>query len=399
MFASLKPLPADPILGLLAAFRGDPRDHKVDLGVGVYKDDKGATPIMMAVKEAEARFQRSEDTKSYIGPAGVPEFNDGIRDLMFGGDHAALTDNRVRTVLTPGGCGALRVGAELLKRCAPDTTIWVSDPTWANHMPLLGNAGLKLAQYPYYDQATSSLKFDAMMATLAKVGSGDVVLLHGCCHNPCGADLSPTQWREVAALAQRNGFLPYIDLAYQGFGQGLDEDAYGVRLMAESVPEVLVASSCSKNFGLYRERVGSLSVVGANAAVADAALTHINNVVRGNYSMPPSHGGAIVGVILYDQPLRQSWERELASMRDRINGLRSLLVARLAEKGAPRDFAFIREQRGMFSFLGISQQQVARLRDKYGIYMVDSSRINIAGVSLDNIDYVAEAIVAVLKEA
>lgn len=398
MFASLNPLPADPILGLLAAFRGDPRAHKVDLGVGVYKDDKGATPIMVAVKEAEARFQRSEHTKAYIGPAGVPEFNDGIRDLMFGSDHPALADNRVRTVLTPGGCGALRVGAELLKRCAPDTTIWVSDPTWANHMPLLGNAGLKLAQYPYYDLATSSLKFDAMMATLATVGSGDVVLLHGCCHNPCGADLSPPQWLEVAALAQRNGFLPYIDLAYQGFGEGLAEDAYGVRLMAEVVPEVLVASSCSKNFGLYRERVGSLSVVSASAAVADAALTHINSVVRGNYSMPPSHGGAIVGVILHDEALRRSWEQELATMRDRINGLRALLAARLAERAAPRDFSFIRRERGMFSFLGISPRQVAQLRETYGIYIVDSSRINIAGVNADNIDYVAEAIVAVLRQ-
>jgi aspartate aminotransferase len=398
MFASLNSLPADPILGLLAAFRSDPRTLKVDLGVGVYKDDHGATPIMAAVKEAETRFQRSEDTKAYIGPAGVPEFNTGIRDLIFGRSHSTLAAERIRTVLTPGGCGALRVGAELLKRCAADTTVWVSDPTWANHMPLLGNAGLKLAQYPYYDQATSRLKFDEMMATLATVDSRDVVLLHGCCHNPCGADLSPAQWREVAGLAQRNGFLPYIDLAYQGLGQGLEEDAYGVRLMAESVDEVLVASSCSKNFGLYRERVGSLSVVAANPAAADTALTHINSVVRGNYSMPPSHGGAIVGVILHDAPLRQSWERELAGMRDRINGLRTQLVDKLAAAGATRDFSFIRGERGMFSFLGISQRQVGRLREKYGIYMVDSSRINVAGLSLDNIDYVAEAVVAVLQD-
>lgn len=399
MFTALNPLPADPILGLLAAYRLDPRDHKVDLGVGVYKDESGATPIVAAVTAAEIRLQQTETTKVYIGPTGVPEFNDAIRDLMFGATHPVLADQRVRTVLTPGGCGALRVGAELLKRAAPATTIWVSDPTWANHMPLLGNAGLKLAQYPYYDQATSSLKFDAMMDTLAKVGSGDVVLLHGCCHNPCGADLNPEQWREVASLAQRNGFLPFVDLAYQGFGEGLDEDAYGVRLMAESVPEVLVASSCSKNFGLYRERVGSLSVVAATASAADTALTHVNSVVRGNYSMPPSHGGAIVAIILDDPELRASWVAELALMRDRINGLRALLVGKLAAAGAPRDFSFIQRERGMFSFLGISVQQVAKLREIHGIYMVDSSRINVAGISAANIDYVANAIVAVLKDA
>lgn len=392
MFVSLKALSPDPILGLIADFVKDGNPNKVDLGVGVYKNEAGATPIMAAVKKAEAICYEAEQTKSYIGPAGVPEFNETIRDLMLGADHPALRDQRVTTVLTPGGCGALRVGAELLKRCGDDVTIWVSDPTWANHVPLLGNAGLKLAQYPYYDRTNNRLRFDEMMTTLGSVQAGDVVLLHGCCHNPCGADLDEEQWRAITALAEKNGFLPFIDLAYQGFGRGIDEDAYGPRLMAEKLPELILASSCSKNFGLYRERVGSLSVMGAKAADAQASLTHINNIVRGNYSMPPSHGGAIVGAILQDDALRQSWTNELAVMRGRLSSLRTLLVDKLKEAGAARDFSFIDKQYGMFSFLGLSPEQVGQLRAEYSIYMVDSSRINIAGVSQSNVDYVVAAI-------
>ncbi len=398
MFVSLKALSPDPILGLIADFVKDGSPNKVDLGVGVYKNEAGATPIMAAVKKAEAICYEAEQTKSYIGPAGVPEFNETIRDLMLGADHPALRDQRVTTVLTPGGCGALRVGAELLKRCGGDVTIWVSDPTWANHVPLLGNAGLKLAQYPYYDRENNRLRFDEMMTTLGSVQAGDVVLLHGCCHNPCGADLNEEQWRAITALAEKNGFLPFIDLAYQGFGRGIDEDAYGPRLMAEKLPELLLASSCSKNFGLYRERVGSLSVVGAKAADAQASLTHINNIVRGNYSMPPSHGGAIVGAILQDDALRQSWMDELAVMRGRLSSLRTLLVDKLKKAGAARDFSFIDEQYGMFSFLGLSPEQVGQLRAEYSIYMVDSSRINIAGVSQSNVDYVAAAIAMTISK-
>ncbi|RLA47725.1 MAG: aromatic amino acid aminotransferase [Gammaproteobacteria bacterium] len=392
MFQSLEALPADAILGLLADFVGDDNPDKVDLGVGVYKNESGHTPIMDAVKKAEAICHQVEQTKAYIGPAGVPEFNESIRKLIFGEDHPALRDNRVNTVLTPGGCGALRVGAEFLNHCADDITIWVSDPTWANHVPLLGNAGLKLVQYPYYDQHASKLRFDEMMSALTRTKAGDVVLLHGCCHNPCGADLDEQQWQAVTELAEKNGFLPFIDMAYQGFGRGLAEDAYGVRLMAERLPELLVASSCSKNFGLYRERVGSLSIVSAQQAHGQAAITHINNVVRGNYSMPPSHGGAIVATILQDAALRQNWVDELGAMRNRINSLRTLLVEKLAEAGAGKDFSFITQQFGMFSFLGISKDQVRQLRDDYGIYMVGSSRINIAGVSQTNVEYVAAAI-------
>ncbi|MBQ0720071.1 MAG: aspartate/tyrosine/aromatic aminotransferase [Gammaproteobacteria bacterium] len=396
MFSSLDALAPDPILGLIALANKDNNPRKVDLGVGVYKDESGLTPIMAAVKTAEFNCAEKELTKAYIGPAGPAEFNNGIRELIFGAQHPALQAGRVSTVLTPGGCGALRVGAEFLKRCNDNATVWVSDPTWANHLPLLGNAGLKLAEYPYYEAGSSTIKFDEMMSALANAGKGDIVLLHGCCHNPCGADLSEDQWQALTDLAAKNGFLPFIDLAYQGFGRGLDEDAFGPRLMAAQLPELLVASSCSKNFGLYRERVGSLSVLGDSSTQAEAALTHINNVVRGNYSMPPSHGGAIVGEILGDQALRQSWESELAAMRNRINQLRVLLVDKLSAQNVDADFSFIARQHGMFSFLGLSLAQVEQLREQYSIYMVGSSRVNIAGISQTNIDYVAQSIAAVL---
>ena len=398
MFASLNALAPDPILGLIAKARKDTNPQKVDLGVGVYKDESGATPIMSAVKCAEQKCIDVEQSKAYIGPAGPEAFGAGIKELMFGRQHTALKDDRVRTVLTPGGCGALRVGAEFLKRCSENATIWVSDPTWANHIPLLGNAGLKLAEYPYYEAGSKHIKFDEMMSALVNAGQGDIVLLHGCCHNPCGADLSEAQWRDITALAAKNGFLPFIDLAYQGFGRGLDEDAYGVRHMSEQLPELIVASSCSKNFGLYRERVGALSLLGGNAAQANAGITHINNVVRGNYSMPPSHGGAIVGEILGDQALRQEWETELTLMRKRINGLRVLLADKLAAQGVDRDFSFIAKQRGMFSFLGLSSAQVDQLREDFSIYMVSSSRVNIAGISQSNIDYLVASLAAVIAK-
>ena len=396
MFSSLDILPSDPILGLMAEFRNDPNPNKVDLGVGVYKNEVGLTPIMAAVKTAEQHVFAGEDTKSYIGPAGMPEFNEAIKKLIFGESHPALQSNRVATVLTPGGCGALRVGAELLMRSEPKTRIWVGDPTWANHLPLLGNAGLKIEQYPYYDRATSKLTFDAMMSALEQTSAADVVLLHGCCHNPSGADLSPEQWRAVTELAEQKGFLPFIDLAYQGLGVGLAEDAYGARLMAERLPEVIVASSCSKNFGLYRERVGSLSIVGTNSSSASTAISHVNNIVRGMYSMPPSHGGAIVAEILNNSELQDSWQSELGMMRERINNTRHLLVQKLRDAGVDRDFSFIESQHGMFSFLGISKDEITRLKTEYGIYIVDSSRTNMAGVSLANVDYVADALARVL---
>lgn len=397
MFASLDTLQPDPILGLMAEFRADPNLCKVDLGVGVYKDEHGTTPIMSAVKEAERKVLAEEQTKSYIGPAGVPEFNESIKELIFDKSHSALQSGRLATVLTPGGCGALRVGAELLMRSEPGARIWVGDPTWANHIPLLGNAGLKIEQYPYYDRANSRLKFDEMLTALEQTTEKDTVLLHGCCHNPSGADLSPEQWQSVTDLAERKGFMPFIDLAYQGLGLGLEEDAYGARLMAERLPELIVASSCSKNFGLYRERVGSLSVLGTSNTAASTALSHVNNIVRGMYSMPPSHGGAIVAEILRDPKLFASWQTELTSMQDRINDNRRLLVEKLRLAGVERDFSFIEGQRGMFSFLGISSEEIKRLKTEFAVYIVQSSRANVAGLSPDNIDYVVDALVQVLK--
>jgi aspartate aminotransferase len=288
MFETLKALQPDPILGVIAAFRQDTSPRKVDLGVGVYKDEAGHTPIMSAVQKADALHRAEETSKTYVGPVGDVVFNAEIQRLILGDDCVPARDNRVRTVQTPGGCGALRVAAELINRAKPGAAIWVSDPTWANHVPLLGNAGLEIKTYPYYDPASQGLRFDAMCDALGRIGPGDLVLLHGCCHNPCGVDLSPTQWDVVTEIALRQGFTPFVDLAYLGLGIGLTEDAYGVRKLAASVPELVIASSCSKNFGLYRERVGAVSVITPTVAEADIVHGQIQNIGRGIYSMPPN---------------------------------------------------------------------------------------------------------------
>lgn len=396
MFEKLPGLPADPILGLMLACREDNNPQKVDLGVGVYRDEQGETPILKAVLDAQQRHIESETTKSYIGPPGEPAFNDLMRELIFGRGHAVLKDNRVSSAQTPGGCGALRVGAELINRAKPGATIWVSDPTWANHVPLLGNAGLHIKTYPYFDPVSSSLREQEMMDTLSKVPAGDLVLLHGCCHNPCGVDLAEAHWHQLAELANQQGFTPFIDMAYQGLSSGVEEDATGVRVMADAVPELIVASSCSKNFGLYRDRVGAIAVVSTTANLSESLSSQLMNVIRGIYSMPPNHGGAIVKTILGDETLTQAWLQELGEMRDRINGMRDAMSSKLAERTGSNRFDFIREQRGMFSFLGIDKEQIATLQKDASIYIVDSSRINVAGVNTSNIDYVCDAIAAVI---
>ncbi|PSL11691.1 aspartate aminotransferase [Marinobacterium halophilum] len=393
MFEHLNTLPQDPILGLMKSFREDSRTDKVDLGVGVYRDEAGHTPIMAAVQSAQQRLLETEATKAYIGPAGAEGFNHLISQLILGAGHPALNDQRVNTVQTPGGCGALRMAAEFLRLCKPDATVWVSTPTWANHIPLLGGAGLTIREYPYLDTATLSVDFDAMMAALELADAGDVVLLHGCCHNPSGADLSPDQWTAVTDLIERKGLLPFIDIAYQGLGEGLDQDAHGVRLMAERLPEVIVASSCSKNFGLYRERTGALMLIAANAQQGRAATSQLLSAIRSHYSMPPAHGAAVVELILDTPALTQAWHHELDAMCRRIIELRSAFSEALAPAG---DFSFIERQRGMFSFLGINPQQVKILRDEFGIYMLDSSRINIAGLSANTLSRVAHALQEVL---
>ncbi len=396
MFETLQNLPQDPILGLMAAYKADPNPNKVDLGVGVYRNDAGATPVLRAVKDAERQLALDEDTKAYLPQMGDPVFNRNIIDLVFGADHAAVTAQRVRSVQTPGGCGALRIGAEVIKRSRPDARVWVSSPTWPNHIPLIGSTGLEFKEYPYYDRATRRIEFDAMLAALQQAQANDVVLLHGCCHNPSGADLSQEQWREITALAARIGFTPFIDTAYQGLGEGLEEDAFGMRWMAANLPELLVASSCSKNFGLYRERTGAIMFMAAEPEQAARTQSQAAHAARQIYSMPPAHGALIAGAILESSELRTAWETELTEMRDRINGVRGLLAEKLNANNVGIDFEFIQRERGMFSFLGITAEQVNQLREQYGIYMVDSTRINVAGVNSSNIDYLVESVLAVL---
>lgn len=396
MFNALTPMPADPILGLMAQFREDPRTDKVDLGVGVYKDPDGHTPILDCVKTAERLRTETETTKVYISPAGSPEFNRLICELAFGASHSAVLSNRIRSVSTPGGTGSLRVASDFIKRCNPDATVWVSDPTWANHISIFKAAGLAVDKYPYYDTENNALRFDAMLEKLKTLGKNDVVLLHACCHNPTGEDLSPAQWDQVIAVAQERGFTPLLDMAYQGFGESLDQDAYGVRKMAAAVDAMILCASCSKNFGLYRERIGACAVVAKDsdkAAIAQSVMLH---VIRSNYSMPPAHGAALVETILASTELTTQWHAELKVMRDRINGNRAMLVERIQAQGVSRDFSFIARQKGMFSFLGVNPEQVALLKNEHGVYMVDSSRISIAGITEANVDYLAAAIAKVL---
>ena len=396
MFGSLNALPEDPILGLLAKFREDTNPQKIDLGVGVYKDEAGHTAILDCVKKAEQHRLATEDTKVYIGPTGSSQFNEEMSKLIFGREHKVLIENRSRTVSTPGGTGALRVAGEFIKSCKPGATIWVSNPTWANHTGLFKAAGLNVKTYPYYDYENKCLDFDGMLAALKQVAADDVVLLHACCHNPSGMDLSQEQWQQVVEVAKSVGFTPLIDMAYQGFGEGLNEDAYGLRLMAENVKQMIICSSCSKNFGLYRERIGACTIIGETPNVADIAFSVLLADVRVIYSMPPAHGAAIVETILSSEELREQWYVELKEMRDRINGNRQLIVDKLTENGVTRDFSFITRQKGMFSFLGITPEQVQQLQDEYSIYMVGSSRMSIAGIANSNVDYLASSIAKVL---
>ncbi len=392
MLEHLDRLAPDPILGVMAAFRADTDLRKVDLGVGVFRDDAGETPVMRAVRQAEQELLARQTTKTYVAAVGNAGFNEGMERLVLGQGHAALASGRLRTIQAPGGCGALRLGAELILRAAPDAVIHVSTPTWANHVPLLSNCGLRLERYPYFDPATGGVAFDAMLGALDRLPPRAVVLLHASCHNPTGADLEDAQWRELLSVVSRRSLLPFIDIAYQGLGRGVAEDAYGPRLFCAELPEVLVAVSCSKNFGLYRERTGALHVLSATPAAADAAISQLMRIARGLYSMPPDHGAAIVHGILTGERLRASWESELDAMRLRIQQLRAAAVQRLAVTCPGKDFGYIARQRGMFSHLGVDPQAVRELRERHHVYMMDDSRINVAGLRLDNIGYFAEAV-------
>ncbi len=397
MFERLERLPDDPILGLMAAFRADQSPDKVDLGVGVYRNSRGETPVLESVRRAERAVLERQSTKTYVAPAGNPAFNQAMERLAFGAGHPALTAGRVRTIQGVGGCGALRLGAELIHAAAPRSVVHVSSPTWANHVPLLGGCGLKLEPYPYYDAATGGVRIAEMLQTLDSLPPASVVLLHASCHNPTGADLSEEQWREVLAVVQRRGLLPFIDMAYQGLGGGVDADAFAVRLFASELPELLVAVSCSKNFGLYRERAGTLHVLTESASRSDAALSQAVRIARRLYSMPPDHGAAIVSHLLSEEALRDLWRREVGDMRERILGLRSDLVRELEAACPTRDFGFIAAQRGMFSFLGVSPEQVKALRADHHVYMTEDSRINVAGLRSENIAYFARSVGQVLR--
>jgi len=396
LFDELKGLPEDAILGLMTRYRADPFADKVDLGVGVFRDEAGHTPVLDCVRDAEARVLATQDTKTYVAPAGRAEFNRLVQEMVLGTGHPVLGQGRLRTIQAPGGCGALRLGAELIRAAAPQSQVHVSDPTWGNHMPLLGGAGLRLARYPYYEAASGRLRFDAMLQALDRCNPGDVILLHACCHNPSGADLSVAQWNEVLSVLQRRQLLPFVDLAYQGFGEGLEADAFGVRLLAEHLPELLVAVSMSKNFGLYRERVGALILIGSRPERVDAMSSNALQIARSIYSMPPDHGAAVTSFILGDAQQRQRWERELEQMRQRIQSMRRLLSATLRQKSGSGRFDFIESQHGMFSLLGLSPQQVLDLRDRHHVYMVPDSRVNIAGVTPRNAGYLTDAILAVV---
>lgn len=397
MFNQLQGVPPDALLKLIVQFNQDTNSNKVDLGVGVYKDEQGNTPVMQAVTAAEHIILDNQQTKSYIGPAGSPLYCELSAQLLFGKNHSVIKDKRISVAQTPGGCGALRMAAEFINTCSPGANIWVSTPTWVNHIPLLGEAGLQLKEYPYYDNQSKSVDFAGMMSTLNTASEGDLVLLHGCCHNPSGADLDKAQWQQVTQLILEKNLVPFIDIAYQGLGDGLEEDAYGLRLIAEAVPEMIVASSCSKNFGLYRERTGTVVVISSNAERAAISSSQLFSTIRGHYSMPPAHGAAIVETILNTPALNTQWLDELSAMRNRLANNRSALVSAIERAGADRDFGFINAEKGMFSFLSISPEQVDQLRDKYSIYMAGSSRINIAGIAAHNVDYVANAITKIIN--
>jgi aspartate aminotransferase len=396
MFEHLKAVPPDPILGIISAYAADSDPRKIDLGVGVYRDEAGNTPMLQSVIKAEKILIEKQTTKTYLGPPGVTGFNSAMGELIFHSESDVIRQGRVRTVQTPGGTGALRVGADLIRYAWPEAAVWASDPTWGNHMALFPAAGLPMDSYPYLDRENNALRYQDMMTALSKRGPGDVVLFHACCHNPSGLSPDPAQWEAISDLAAERGFTPMIDMAYMGFERGVKEDSLAVRLFAEKCPEVIVASSCSKNFAVYRERVGALSVVCENERKAAEVESVIHSLTRKNYSMPPAHGTGIVDVILHSDELTELWLSEVGNMRDRINDLRKTLSGKIRASGISRDFSFLQRQTGLFSFLGITAEQVERLKNEYSVYTVGSSRINVASFNEGNMDYFVEALEAVL---
>lgn len=391
MFNDLKPQPADKILALMQLFRDDPRDNKIDLGVGVYKNALGVTPVMRAIKTAEKQLWQTQTTKAYTGLAGDPAYGAALRDLILDG---AVENDHVAAVATPGGTGAIRQALELIKLASPDTTVWLSAPTWPNHPSIIRYLGMNMAEYRYFDDTTRDVDFEGMIADFGSVRAGDVVLLHGCCHNPTGANLTLDQWQIVADLLQKTGAVPLIDIAYQGFGDGLDKDAAPTRLVTSQLPEALIAASCSKNFGIYRERAGLLMAITQNTAAKPVTQGTLNFLNRQNYSFPPDHGARLVTMILSDEEMRNDWRTELEETRLGMLSLRQQLATELRQRSNSERFDFIARHRGMFSRIGASPEQVMAMRQDFGIYMVSDSRLNIAGLNAETVPILAEAIIA-----
>ena len=396
LFARVEMAPHDPILGVTEAYNNDSNPNKVNLGVGVYTDDNGKVPVLECVRRVEQQMAASASPRNYLPIDGLKTYDRAVQEVVFGADSPVLKDGRVVTVQTLGGTGGLKIGADLLRRVNPTADVWISDPSWENHRAIFEYAGYRVNAYPYYDAETHGLKFDSMIEAFEKMPGGSVVLLHACCHNPTGVDLREEQWERVIEVVNRRGLVPFLDLAYQGFAEGLDADASAVRRFSAACPTVVVSSSFSKSLSLYGERVGAFSIVTQDAEEAGRVLSQVKRVIRTNYSSPPTHGSQAVSMVLTTPDLRAMWEAELGQMRDRIKVMRRQLVDKIRALRADFDFSFVVEQRGMFSYSGLNREQVRRLREEYSIYTIDSGRICVAALSSRNIDYVAKAVASVL---
>ena len=397
IFAAVEMAPRDPILGLNETFNADTRSTKVNLGVGVYFDDNGKIPLLAAVKIAEEARVKASLPRGYQPIEGAPAYNQAVQNLLLGADSPLIANGQVITAQALGGTGALKIGADYLKRLNPDAKVYISDPSWENHRALFESAGFVVENYPYYDAATRGVNFAGMKACLNSLAAGSVIILHACCHNPTGADLSDAQWKEVVELCRERGLVPFLDMAYQGFSDGIEPDAVAVRAFSASGLQFFVSSSFSKSFSLYGERVGALSIITASKEESGRVMSQLKRVIRTNYSNPPIHGGALVAAVLSSPELRQMWETELSGMRDRIRAMRTGLVDAIKAQGVAQDFSFVVQQRGMFSYTGLSAAQVERMKDEFGIYAVSTGRICLAALNTKNVDYVAKAIATVIK--
>ena len=397
LFAAVELAPRDPILGLTEQFNADTRSNKVNLGVGVYYNDEGRIPLLKAVRKAEQARIDAAAARGYLPIEGLPGYNRAVQELLLGADSPLIAAGRVLTAQSLGGTGALKIGADFLKRLVPQAKVAISDPSWENHRALFEYAGFDVINYPYYDAATHGVNFAGMIAALESYPAGTVVVLHACCHNPTGVDLTANQWTKVVEVVKARQLIPFLDIAYQGFGDGIDADATAVRQFADAELTFLISSSFSKSFSLYGERVGALSLVAADKEESGRVLSQLKRVIRTNYSNPPTHGGSVVAQVLTSPELRAEWETELGEMRERIRAMRAALVAKLKERGVARDFGFVMQQRGMFSYSGLTAAQVDRLREEHGIYAVSTGRICVAALNNRNIDAVADGIAAVLK--